>query len=110
MKAWLNTIDGSIVYGNIDADRPYGSYWTELPDRPSPLHKWVDEQWVFDAKVSAQSSINQIEAAGPQIPRRVWRDLIAGMVKSGLLAPDLPIVLEVVAEEAAIAPFREALK
>lgn len=82
----------------------------EVPQRPSPAHVWNNGQWVVDTKVQALLQIEAIEAAAIPIPRRVFKTLILGAVAKGLLAPDLPIVQIVIAEEAQIEPFRAALK
>lgn len=57
-------------------------------------------------KVDPQREIERIEREAPPIPRRVWRDMIAGGVRLGLISPDAPIVAVAAAEEAQIASLR----
>lgn len=102
-------IDGTSLRAiNREADATKDEIVVSTP--PQACSAWNGTAWIVDASRLTKAQIIAIESAGPPIPRRVWRDLIAGMVKAGFLARDLPIVIAAAAEEAEIAPLLKALK
>lgn len=84
---WVNQHDFNEF---CDGDKPYGNYWIEAPQRPSPLHVWDGEQWVADRKALHNAPIDEsIDAIEQQQPftQRMFREwLLAELLQAGLPA------------------------
>lgn len=83
----------------INGDKPYGSYWEEIPDQPSPFHRPTREQqpdgswsftgWVLDEKAAhnapIDAEIQRLEQETPHTHRGLREGLYAIVLLADLI-------------------------